>query len=221
MASSSGYDGEAKDVLGSRRSTVLSAVNESTKFVVSCTALGFLLINPTAETCWALLGSVVNSVNGKILKRVLNQERPDGSRKGDPGMPSSHATSLSYLSVYGAASLAHFRDAAPALGYGGQLIVSGALVLVGMWLSYLRVSTGYHTAPQVAVGYGLGSTTALAWLFVGLNYVKPALIAHPEMLRVLHSLLIIAIGWFAFSALHWVEGLVDSLKRKFYSLKSD
>ena len=54
-----------------RRSTVLSAVNESTKFVVSLAALATLLRDPSVETCWALLGSIVNSVNGKILKRIL------------------------------------------------------------------------------------------------------------------------------------------------------
>jgi len=204
----------------SRKSAVLAAVNESTKFVVSCTALAFLLLNPSAETCWALLGSVVNSVNGKILKRVLNHERPDGAIKADPGMPSSHATSLSYLSVYGAASLAHFKDAAPALGYPAQLAVSAVLVVLGIFLSYLRVKTGYHTPPQVIVGYGLGSSTALAWLFVGLTYVRPLLETNPEMLRVLHSLLIIAIGWFAFSALGWVESSVKALKQKVFGDKN-
>ena len=203
----------------SRKSAVLAAVNESTKFVVSCTALAFLLLNPSAETCWALLGSVVNSVNGKILKRILNHERPDGAIKADPGMPSSHATSLSYLSVYGAASLAYFKDAAPALGYPAQLAVSAVLVVLGIFLSYLRVKTGYHTPPQVIVGYGLGSSTALAWLFVGLTYVRPLLETNPEMLRVLHSLLIIAIGWFAFSALGWVESSVKALKQKVFGDK--
>lgn len=204
----------------SRKSAVLAAVNESTKFVVSCTALAFLLLNPSAETCWALLGSVVNSINGKILKRVLNHERPDGAIKADPGMPSSHATSLSYLSVYGAASLAYFKDAAPALGYPAQLAISAVLVVLGIFLSYLRVKTGYHTPPQVIVGYGLGSSTALAWLFVGLTYVRPLLETNPEMLRVLHSLLIIAIGWFAFSALGWVESSVKALKQKVFGDKN-
>lgn len=203
----------------SRKSAVLAAVNESTKFVVSCTALAFLLLNPSAETCWALLGSVVNSINGKILKRILNHERPDGAIKADPGMPSSHATSLSYLSVYGAASLAYFKDAAPALGYPAQLAVSAVLVVLGIFLSYLRVKTGYHTPPQVIVGYGLGSSTALVWLFVGLTYVRPLLETNPEMLRVLHSLLIIAIGWFAFSALGWVESSVKALKQKVFGDK--
>jgi hypothetical protein len=89
---------------------LLECLNESTKFVVSATAMLFLLFHPTVETCWCLLGSIVNSVNGKLLKRMLNHSRPDGAKKVDPGMPSSHATSLSYLSWYAAmASREHSR----------------------------------------------------------------------------------------------------------------
>jgi dolichyldiphosphatase len=223
VAAADADDDESMSRMPNRRrsSVLLAMVNESTKFVVSCAALAFLLLNPSAETCWALLGSVVNSVNGKVLKRVLNHERPDGAIKADPGMPSSHATSLSYLSVYGAASLVYFKDAAAGLGMGypAQVAIAGALVIVGAFLSYLRVRTGYHTPPQVIVGYGLGSSTALAWLFIGLKYVKPLLETNPEMLRVLHSLLIIAIGWFAFSALHWVESSVKAFKHKVFGAK--
>ena len=59
----------------------LECLNESTKFVVSATAMLFLLFHPTVETCWCLLGSIVNSVNGKLLKRVLNHSRPNGAKK--------------------------------------------------------------------------------------------------------------------------------------------
>jgi len=197
-----------------RTSGVLAIVNESTKFVVASVALAFLLVNPSVDTCWALLGSVVNSLNGKILKRILNHERPDGAVKADPGMPSSHATSLSYLSVYGAASLAYFKDAAPMLGYPAQVACAAVLVVVGAFLSYLRVRLGYHTAPQVVVGYALGATTALAWLACGVARVFPWLAVNPEMLRVLHSMLIIAIGWFAISALKWVEDVARWVKAK-------
>jgi len=220
-ASASASDADARDMATQstprvRRgaSGVLSVVNESTKFVVASIALAFLLINPSVDTCWALLGSVVNSVNGKILKRILNHERPDGAVKADPGMPSSHATSLSYLSVYGAASLVYFKNAAPMLGYPLQLACSAVLVVLGVFLSYLRVRLGYHTAPQVIVGYALGSATALLWLASGVTRIFPLLSENPEMLRVLHSVLIIAIGWFAVSALKWVEDVVHWIKAK-------
>lgn len=219
-ASATSADAEGNMVVGNsppvhrRASGVLAIVNESTKFVVASIALAFLLVNPSVDTCWALLGSVVNSVNGKILKRILNHERPDGAVKADPGMPSSHATSLSYLSVYGAASLVYFKNAAPMLGYPLQLACATVLVVLGVFLSYLRVRLGYHTAPQVIVGYALGSSTALVWLASGVTRIFPLLAENPEMLRVLHSVLIIAIGWFAVSALKWVEDVTRWVKAK-------
>ena len=48
-----------------------------------------------------------------------------------------------------------------------------------------------------------------------MRYVEPFLKAEPSMLSVLHSALIIAIGWFAFSALDWVETIVKNIKKKF------
>lgn len=42
-----------------------------------------------------VLGAVLNGVLSKVLKRLLNQKRPEGSEQSDPGMPSSHAQSLS------------------------------------------------------------------------------------------------------------------------------
>lgn len=52
-----------------------------------------------AEILWAATGSIFNSYISVTLKRVLNQERPSGLRS-DPGMPSSHAQSIFYVSVF-------------------------------------------------------------------------------------------------------------------------
>ena len=40
---------------------------------------------------WFLVGAGLNAALSKVLKQVFLQTRPDGSCKGDPGMPSSHA----------------------------------------------------------------------------------------------------------------------------------
>ena len=37
---------------------------------------------------------------GQALKKAINAQRPRYAKKTDPGMPSSHASSLAYLSVY-------------------------------------------------------------------------------------------------------------------------
>ena len=83
----------------------LAYVNESTKFIVSGACLAVLITHPNVPVCWCLSGSVFNSLNSKLLKRLINESRPDGATKLDPGMPSSHAVSLSYLSVYAASAL--------------------------------------------------------------------------------------------------------------------
>ncbi len=51
--------------------------------------------------------------------------------------------------------------------------------------TWLRVALGYHTLPQVLVGYSLGSATALSWLHLGTAHVLPALGMHPAYGRAL------------------------------------
>ena len=188
---------------------VFEYLNESTKFVVSATAMVFLMFHPTVETCWCLLGSIVNSVNGKLLKRMLNHSRPDGAKKVDPGMPSSHATSLSYLSWYAALAFA-FEPNAFGLATTVTRTLAFGLVSLGAFLAYLRVKLGFHTWPQVYVGYGLGSSTALVWILFGKGYLIQHLARHPERLKNLHACLVVAIGLFALSAIKWVKELVKS-----------
>ena len=191
------------------KDVVFEYLNESTKFVVSATAMVFLVFHPTVETCWCLLGSIVNSVNGKLLKRALNHSRPDGAKKVDPGMPSSHATSLSYLSWYAALAFA-FEPNAFGLATTVTRTLAFGLVSLGAFLAYLRVKLGFHTWPQVYVGYGLGSSTALVWILFGKGYLIQHLARHPERLKNLHACLVVAIGLFALSAIKWVKELVKS-----------
>jgi dolichyldiphosphatase len=191
------------------KDVVFEYLNESTKFVVSATAMVFLMFHPTVETCWCLLGSIVNSVNGKLLKRALNHSRPDGAKKVDPGMPSSHATSLSYLSWYAALAFAFEPNAFGLATFVTRTLAFG-LVSLGAFLAYLRVKLGFHTWPQVYVGYGLGSSTALVWILFGKGYLIQHLARHPERLKNLHACLVVAIGLFALSAIKWVKELVKS-----------
>lgn len=195
------------------KDVVFEYLNESTKFVVSATAMVFLVFHPTVETCWCLLGSIVNSVNGKLLKRALNHSRPDGAKKVDPGMPSSHATSLSYLSWYAALAFAFEPNAFGLATFVTRTLAFG-LVSLGAFLAYLRVKLGFHTWPQVYVGYGLGSSTALVWILFGKGYLIQHLARHPERLKNLHACLVVAIGLFALSAIKWVKELVKSSSSK-------
>ena len=62
----------------------LAYVNESTKFVVAGAALATLVTHPNVPVAWCLIGSVVNSIAGKLLKRLLNHARPTGAAKAKP-----------------------------------------------------------------------------------------------------------------------------------------
>ena len=59
-----------------------------------------LLWRRDAAALWAAMGSVVNAGLSRILKQMLNQERPVSNLRSDPGMPSSHAQSISFATIF-------------------------------------------------------------------------------------------------------------------------
>jgi hypothetical protein len=44
--------------------------------------------------------------------------------------------------------------------------------------TWLRVRLGYHTWPQVLVGYGLGTCMALGWWRLGVEHMVPLIKSH-------------------------------------------
>lgn len=67
--------------------------------VASAVAITLITRRDVATYLW-VAGSILNAALSKILKRIINEARPEGARTADPGMPSSHAMSLFFLSVY-------------------------------------------------------------------------------------------------------------------------
>lgn len=59
-----------------------------------------ILLRHDGTALWAVIGSISNSALSVALKRILNQERPVATLRSDPGMPSSHAQSISFISVF-------------------------------------------------------------------------------------------------------------------------
>lgn len=104
------------------------------------------------------LGSILNSVLGKALKRIIRQPRPDGAKKMDHGMPSSHATALSFLSSGAVINLIKAHGLVSWAFAPASLILAGAVVA-----SWWRVSVGYHTSAQVLVGWTVGVFNCLLW----------------------------------------------------------
>eukprot|EP00445_Apocalathium_hangoei_P087049 CAMPEP_0204211888 /NCGR_PEP_ID=MMETSP0361-20130328/74822_1 /ASSEMBLY_ACC=CAM_ASM_000343 /TAXON_ID=268821 /ORGANISM="Scrippsiella Hangoei, Strain SHTV-5" /LENGTH=194 /DNA_ID=CAMNT_0051176139 /DNA_START=141 /DNA_END=722 /DNA_ORIENTATION=+ len=144
---------------------VLAVVNDATKWVVSGGVAAWLLWRHDEGACWCVCGAVVNAFNCKVLKVIINQTRPSGACRADPGMPSSHGCSLGFLSAYMALVLS---------AWVGTLASGGALV-GGLFLSWLRIALGFHTWAQVAVGHTLGSLCATGWFLFGEAHALPLL----------------------------------------------
>eukprot|EP00271_Cylindrocystis_brebissonii_P011498 TRINITY_DN29335_c0_g1_i1.p1 TRINITY_DN29335_c0_g1~~TRINITY_DN29335_c0_g1_i1.p1 ORF type:complete len:426 (+),score=28.08 TRINITY_DN29335_c0_g1_i1:813-2090(+) len=140
--------------------SILAVINRSTKWVVSLAAFCALLLRHDAWMAWCIIGALANSALSKVLKRLLNQQRPKSAEgvKDGPGMPSSHGQSFGYFTVYaGLAVWVAYGPSAPAVA------ASLAITAAGTFLAWLRVATGLHTSLQVIVGFLVGSLTAIVW----------------------------------------------------------
>ncbi|KAJ8443667.1 hypothetical protein Cgig2_019649 [Carnegiea gigantea] len=136
-----------------------ATLNRLSKWLVAGLFAAVLLCRHDAEALWAAMGSVLNSALSIILKRILNQERPDSHVRSDPGMPSSHAQSIFYCVMFVILSMVEW------LGVNEVTLIFAALSLAfGSYLSWLRVTQQLHTISQVVVGAVLGSCFSLLWI---------------------------------------------------------
>ncbi|WIA11742.1 hypothetical protein OEZ85_011837 [Tetradesmus obliquus] len=181
--------------------TALSVINDSTKWTVSATVFAVLLWQHNEYAAWCVVGAVFSAFLCKVLKHVIRQERPDQAQKSDPGMPSSHANSLNFLSVYAALSLNYHTRSHPT-----AVALAVCSVTLGVFLTWLRVRLGYHTWPQVLVGAALGASTATGWFFFGTAAALPALQRTPAGLPLLYGTCLVAMAAFAVkNVLSWAK----------------
>lgn len=156
--------------------SVLAYINESTKWVVSGIAFTILIGKRDESTAWCIIGGVISAIVCRTLKFVINASRPLNARKSDPGMPSSHASTLAFLSMYPSMMLLEHSSGVK-VAMSNVALASG-LIAGGVFLTSLRVVLGYHTWPQVVVGWCLGSFVAILWQYIGVSIVLPYLISH-------------------------------------------
>lgn len=164
------------------------------RWVVSATVFGVLLTSTSQDevaAAWYTFWCVGAAVGAKLLKRIVRQPRPAGTKLASSGMPSSHATSLWVIALSGSALL--FRRsrewavvapralpfAAPTSCLGVAAWLSFVAHTPGVWVllavatffCVLRVTSGHHTVPQVLVGAALGTTFAVAAVWSDLDFV--------------------------------------------------
>ncbi|CAN7094603.1 unnamed protein product [Brassica rapa subsp. narinosa] len=97
-----------------------------------------------------------------FLKRLLNQARPATTSRTDPGMPSSHAQSMSFISVFAVLQIGQCYYCAVMEWLGTNevsLFLSMLILALGSYFVSirLRVSQKLHTSNQVVVGGLMGS----------------------------------------------------------------
>ncbi|KAG7535795.1 Phosphatidic acid phosphatase type 2/haloperoxidase superfamily [Arabidopsis thaliana x Arabidopsis arenosa] len=132
--------------------------NRLSKWIVAALFGSVLLLRHDGAALWAVIGSVSNSALSVALKRLLNQERPVATLRSDPGMPSSHAQSISFISVFSLFSVIEW------LGTNVLSLFLGGLILaLGSYFTWLRVSQKLHTTSQVVVGAIVGSVYSTLW----------------------------------------------------------
>jgi acid phosphatase family membrane protein YuiD len=119
--------------------------------------------------CALFIGSILNATVGKILKKILNHDRPAELelsdkvklKPSDGGMPSSHAMSLSFIGtviLFGVITPAAANNISISIAAGALIVIYSAIAL------RYRVRDHLHTLDQIIVGYVLGLFNAFVWL---------------------------------------------------------
>lgn len=144
-------------------------MNASTKWLVTIANSVALWARPANfEGPFIVLGSILAVYLTAVLKKMINQGRPDGAPFTDPGMPSSH----SLVSFFSAACWVSVLPVS-----SKSLELSLLLWASASTVALLRVVCGYHSYGQIGVGATLGSFLGWAWITGGTaaNVVNPRL----------------------------------------------
>ena len=74
--------------------------------MVLAAVTGVVIWRHDEQAYWAVIGGVANGVASKLLKKAFNEQRPITAlgQKADPGMPSTHAQSFGFFSLYASLS---------------------------------------------------------------------------------------------------------------------
>jgi membrane-associated phospholipid phosphatase len=141
----------------------ISAVGSTTSAVVSVVFFAVLAWKRDAFMVSFFLGSIGNGILSKVLKKLVNQSRPEALqtvtmklKPSDGGMPSSHAMSLGFIATFTTISLMSL------IGTTGWAPFGLLWMYVAVSLAY-RVQVNLHTWQQVAAGLTVGSANGWMW----------------------------------------------------------
>ncbi|ESQ31123.1 hypothetical protein EUTSA_v10004725mg [Eutrema salsugineum] len=189
------------DMVADAGGGIEAVANRLSKWVVATLFGTVLLLRHDGAALWAVIGSVSNSALSVALKRILNQERPVATLRSDPGMPSSHAQSISFISVFTVLSVMEW------LGTNElSLFLSGLILALGSYFTWLRVSQKLHTTSQVVVGAILGSVYSTLWYITWNSLVLEAFASSFSVQVVVFTVAAAsALGFAVYVLLNWFK----------------
>ena len=130
----------------------------SIKWAVTSTVSLVLLLRRDLVVVDMGAGALLSGLLSKALKVLINRSRPTAVA-ADPGMPSSHATNLFFMATFIASHVTLGLQSFDRVA----VLVTLAALLTALGLSYLRIASGHHTAPQILAGAALGTGFGVFW----------------------------------------------------------
>jgi len=156
---------------------IMALASLSPVFIVA-QVVALLAVRRDWQTIVFFVGLLANVALNHVLKNAVQEARPQTtclvSDAFDPGsfeefgMPSNHAQFAGFVATFTTLFLWKYVDA-PLIERAG--IVCAAWTATGL-CSYSRVYLGYHSAPQVAVGMGVGSAAAVIWFGLYVAFLR-------------------------------------------------
>jgi len=142
---------------------VLYFYDQTNWVVISLTSSFIVYTRFSPGPVYFSIGAVAASRVAKILKLLLREKRPEGSRLAKTyGMPSTHSSVISYYAAYTLLATLYFPREMPYASWPKWLpplvVLPWAISIV-----FSRIWLGHHTLNQVLAGSAIGVTFALGW----------------------------------------------------------
>ncbi|KAG1708584.1 hypothetical protein DVH05_022212 [Phytophthora capsici] len=107
-----------------------------------------------------LIGQLASVVLNKVLKKLINQPRPDGAYMSGPGMPSAHSQFMGFFAAY--VVIYTWKRLNSQRRLEQWLTIFGAIATAAL-TCYSRIHLNYHSTDQVVVGVAVGALTGAVW----------------------------------------------------------
>ncbi|CEG46156.1 dolichyldiphosphatase 1 [Plasmopara halstedii] len=107
-----------------------------------------------------LIGQLVSIAINKVLKKLINQPRPEGAYMSGSGMPSAHSQFMGFFAAYFVIYTSKRLNSRRRLEQGLTIVCA---IMVAMLTCYSRIHLNYHSTDQVVVGVAFGILTGILW----------------------------------------------------------